>query len=218
MPRSARTRPPAQARSRDTEARILAALRELLEERALDEVSVQEVAARAGVSVGGFYARFASKDHAMAHLLYEGYVAQTVAEAGRVLDPARWEGEPIARVARAYFGLIVETARQHLPVIRELVRRSREAPDEMERNEAWARFREHVHAPFRRLLEARADEITHPDPALAISFAFSACSSALRETVLFGHMQPSMGPIADDVLAAELSRMLCSYLGAPYPG
>lgn len=208
---------PRQARSRDTETRIVQALRALLAEKPLDALSIQDVATRAGVSVGGFYARFASKEHAMLHVLYEGYVAQAIATADEALSPARWYGVPMGPIIHAYFRMMIDVGRDHQGVLREMVRRSRERPDEVAENEAWRLFRDRVHAPFRRLLEARASEITHPDPARAITFGYAACSSALREALLFGHMQPSAGDITDHQLAAELARMLCAYLGVQPP-
>jgi AcrR family transcriptional regulator len=206
-----------QARSRDTQARIVQALRELVAQRAPGDIGVHEIAARAGVSVGGFYARFASKDHALAHVLYEGYVADAVRLAGTALDEARWEGQPIGPIVAAYFRLMVEAGRPHLPVVRELVHRTRENPEEMAGDPAWTRFREAVHAPFLRLMHARRGEITHRDPDLALRVGFSATSSALRETLLFGHMTPAMGPLSDDTLVSELTRMLCAYLGVRPP-
>jgi len=210
-------RAPLQARSRDTQARITEALRELLTEKPLDAIGVQELALRAGVSVGGFYRRFSGKEHALAHLLYEGYVARMEEAAAQVLAPARWEGADTAELVRAYFGMMVEVGLGHLPVLRELVRRHRENPDEMARSEAGQRFRERVHVPFVRLLSGRAGTFSHPDPELALRFAFSGCSSILREAILFPHMQPRMGKLPQGALVEELTRMFCAYLGVPLP-
>ncbi|HEX8696554.1 MAG TPA: helix-turn-helix domain-containing protein [Longimicrobium sp.] len=210
-------RRPQQDRSRETEARILRALAELLRARPFERLSVADVAERAGVSVGGFYARFASKHDALLHLSYEGYVAETAAEAARVLAPGRWRGRGIAPVAEAYFRLVIGGARRHFAVIRELVQRSRADPGGAPGADAYDRFVEVVHEPFRRLLRARLAEVRHPDPELALRVGFSACHSAAREAVLFPHMRPVMGEIADERLAAELARMFCGYLGAPLP-
>jgi AcrR family transcriptional regulator len=208
---------PQQARSRDTQARILAALQALLAEKSVDAIGVQELATRAGVSVGGFYRRFATKEHALAHLLYEGYVTEAVEAADAALAPGRFEGAGTGEVVRAYLEMMESVGRRHLAVLRELVRRHRENPHEMAHSEASARFRERVHAPFLRLLSARADTFGHPDPALALRFAFSGVSSVMREALLFGHMQPAMGPLPEGALVAELTRMFCAYLGVPPP-
>jgi AcrR family transcriptional regulator len=216
-PSPATTRTPRQPRSRQTEERILRAFGELLAEARFEDVSVQQVAGRAGVSVGGFYARFASKDDLLLHAMYAGYVRDALAEAERVLDPARWRGAGIAPIAEAYFALILRVGQDHGAVLREIVHRTRGNPDTVRDSGAWAAFRQDVHEPFRRLLAERIGEVDHPDPPFALRFAFSACSSALRESVLFGHMQPSMGEVDDETMARELARMFCRYLGIPFP-
>ncbi|HYR11946.1 MAG TPA: TetR/AcrR family transcriptional regulator, partial [Longimicrobium sp.] len=84
---SASTRTPQQPRSKKTEERILRAFGELLGGARYEDVSVQQVAGRAGISVGGFYARFASKDDLLMHAMYAGYVHDALAEAERVFAP-----------------------------------------------------------------------------------------------------------------------------------
>jgi AcrR family transcriptional regulator len=214
---SASTRAPRQPRSRQTEERIVRAFGELLDVARYEDVSVQQVAGRAGVSVGGFYARFASKDDLLLHAMYAGYVRDALALAERDLHPARWSGAGIAPIAQAYFALMLRAARDHLPVLREIVHRTRGNPETVAHSAAWAAFRDGVTEPFRALLGERMDEIGHPDPPFALRFAFSAVSSALRESVLFGHMSPSMGAVDEDVMARELARMFCRYLEIPFP-
>lgn len=208
---------PRQQRSRRTEERILRAFGEMLNDARFEDLSVQQVAGRAGVSVGGFYARFASKDDLLLHALYAGYVRDALAEAERVLAPERWTGAGIAPIAEAYWALMLGAARDHLHVLRELVHRTRGNPDALRGSTAWAAFRQGVHEPFRRLLAERIGEVDHPDPPFALRFAFSACSSVLREAVLFGHMEPTMGAVDAPVMARELARMFCRYLGVPFP-
>lgn len=212
----ARTKAPRQPRSRDTEERILRAFGELLAESRFEEISVQQVAGRAGVSVGGFYARFGSKDDALLHLMYAGYVRDALALAERALDPERWKGSGIAPIAHAYFQLMLQAASAHTGVLREIVSRTRVNPDAVAGNAAWAAFRAGVREPFRRLMDERMAEVDHPDPPMALRFAFAACSSALREAALFGHMEPSMGPVDELTLARELARMFCRYLGVAF--
>ena len=52
---------PQQARGRDTHARLVQACLELIEEKPFVQVTIAEIAAGAGVSVGNFYRRFRSK-------------------------------------------------------------------------------------------------------------------------------------------------------------
>ena len=68
MARPAPVRPPLQARSRRTLGRIVEASLVLIAERGRDAVTVQDVVARARVSVGSFYARFSGREELLRHL------------------------------------------------------------------------------------------------------------------------------------------------------
>ncbi|MEP7182008.1 MAG: TetR/AcrR family transcriptional regulator [Betaproteobacteria bacterium] len=68
---------------RQTRARILAASDGLLKERGADGASVDAVMRRAGLTVGGFYAHFASKDELERETLLYGLEASM----DRLLDP-----------------------------------------------------------------------------------------------------------------------------------
>jgi AcrR family transcriptional regulator len=66
------THSPRQARSRSTEAKLLNALESMLDDMFFDQVSIRDLAARAGVAVGTVYRRFKDKD-AMLPVLYQRY-------------------------------------------------------------------------------------------------------------------------------------------------
>jgi AcrR family transcriptional regulator len=212
------TRRAQQTRSRETEERILRAVQELLAEKPLERLSIAEIAARARVSIGGFYARFASKEDALLHLSYESYVADMLRRAADTLDTRRWRGVGMAPIVEAYFRMMIEGGQDHLDVLRELVQRDRSHPEAFLAQDALDRFAEHVHAPFRRLLEERIGEVTHPEPERALTVGFSLAASALREALLFPHMRPPPGPLTHGRLATELTRMLCAYLGVSLAG
>ena len=55
-------RPPKQRRSRESYERVLDAAHTLLEENGFEGFTVQEVAARSGVSIGAIYERFGNKE------------------------------------------------------------------------------------------------------------------------------------------------------------
>ena len=59
---------PVQARSVASYERLVAATRAVLEEKSFDEATVAEIAARAGLTVGAFYARFEDKEALLRHL------------------------------------------------------------------------------------------------------------------------------------------------------
>jgi len=179
--------------------------------------------ARMAEAGGGAFHHLPTPDHIASVIMREvdgistasaSDLALYVAPAAETLDPARWRGRGIAPVARAYFRLIVESTRRHQPLIRELVHRSRGRAASTVAEDAYDRFVATVFDPFLTLLRERTAEVRHPDPALAVRVGFSACQAALREALLCPHMRPTMGEIGDERLIAEITRMLCGYLGA----
>jgi len=80
----------------------------LLNTRDHEAVSVTEIASEAGVSVGSFYRRFASKDAFLLRVVYArlGYAAE---RARADLDPARWRGASAGRIVRAIVDHIIHT-------------------------------------------------------------------------------------------------------------
>ena len=59
------------------------------------------------------------------------------------------------------------------------------------------------------------DQIRHPQPELAIRFAFVMVALVLRELILFNraHLFEAILPIDDELLASKLTRMFLQYLG-----
>jgi len=63
---------PSQKRGRDTQAKLVSATLELLDEANFESLSVADITGRAGVAVGTFYRRFTKKE-ALLPLLYDAY-------------------------------------------------------------------------------------------------------------------------------------------------
>jgi hypothetical protein len=59
------------------------------------------------------------------------------------------------------------------------------------------------------------DQIKHPQPELAIRFAFIIVALALRELILFNraHLFEAILPVDDELLVREITRMFLQYLG-----
>ncbi|MBL8989633.1 MAG: TetR/AcrR family transcriptional regulator, partial [Gemmatimonadetes bacterium] len=110
------SRPPRQARSRATSDAIVAAGLALLAERDFATVTIAEVVDRAGVSIGGFYARFRGKE-ALLHALAEEVLGDCADGLEAALNSRRMAGAPLARVIRAYVRVMIAKFREHRAAI-----------------------------------------------------------------------------------------------------
>jgi AcrR family transcriptional regulator len=199
-----------QERSRRSAERIVAAALELLATKDFDQMSVAEIAARAGLSVGGFYARFLDKAALLEYLDSE-VIEGVLAQARKALSAEALRGASARMVIERYIALAVRTFRKHRRVIAQVSLRSRTSVD--------AAFRERVreanrtlHDLLRARLRERRNEIGHSRPELATDVALTAVSGAMREFVLFGDLRPQFEPLSDRELVAQLTDLFCSYL------
>jgi AcrR family transcriptional regulator len=202
--------PARQARSRRTTERITAAALALLERKTFAQLTVAEIARKAGVSVGGFYGRFRSKDALLQY--FDVTVIEGILErARRELDSERLAGAGARDVVSTYVELAVRMFREHRQVLQQVALRSRTSRDPAfrERIRAANRF---LHGRFRALLEERRAEIGHPEPARAIDLGLTFVSAAMREYVLFAEFRPDFAPIPDRGLVRELTDAFCAYL------
>jgi len=202
---------PQQERSRQTAERITAAALALLERKSFAELTVLEIAGKAGVSVGGFYARFPSKQALLQYFdatLVEGILAR----AARELDSERLADAGARTVVTTYIRLAVQMFRRHRPVLQQVALRSRTSTDPSFKQ----RIREanaFLHGRFRALLDERRAELRHPEPRVAIDLGLTFVSAAMREYVLFAEFRPDFAPLADARLVRELADAFCAYLG-----
>jgi AcrR family transcriptional regulator len=187
---------------------MLDAAEALLAGRGFDEVSVAEIARRAGVTIGAFYARFSDKE-ALLEALEERVTDAVLATVSRATDPRRWEGTTVEAALRSYCRELVEVYRATRGAGRALVLRSRSDPALKRRllrlnSEGPPRVLEFLLAHGR---------IRHPDPKRALQVALLAVRSTLRELILFGETWPGGSPLPPDLLAEELTRLFLGYLG-----
>jgi AcrR family transcriptional regulator len=198
-------RPPRQARSRETLARILDAAEDLLTRKSFDDLSVSEIVRAAGSSVGSFYSRFRDKD-ALLEALRERQASEALARIEAELELARWQGASLAEIARECIALAVRVYRSRAGLNRALLVRGATEPAFGRRAvEVRRRLQEQLAA---RLL-SRREQIRHPDPEAAADFALDLALSLLERRAL----TPEATPVADDELAAELTRVCLAYLG-----
>jgi len=209
--RNRSSRPPRQARSRASERRLLDAARAILARRSFQKISVAQIAAKAGLTVGGFYSRFASKEALLARLEQEVFeetravVARIAELAGRGTAPVDLLRELVTNHVRLY--------RRNGAVVRALIVRSR---SEKHVTEAIRELSRENFAVVASAIAA-SGKVRHPDARLALEFALYSERSVLREAVVFEEGWGRERQWSDAKIAEETIRLVSRYLGLEEP-
>lgn len=198
---SAGIRPPQQARSRRALANVLTAAEEVLAAEGWDDFTMTAVAARAGVSIGGIYRRFESKEQLLAAVkdrllarLEEGVATQLAAAEPRLDSVVRafvraWS-ENLAAGDRVYSDLFrpseafTERGRQAFDITRRL---------------------------FNDAVLPHLAEVRRPQPEKAVAMVFSVITGSLNFRAAARRM-PDKDGISWYDFADELSDMAIGYL------
>lgn len=202
-----RIRPPVQRRSRDTFERMLGSGVALLREGGWDAVTVGAISRSAGVSIGALYGRFA--DRAALHAAIQDRVLDTIeADQARVFGRHAWEDlqarEVVALAVRETVGL----HQRHEQLLRVLLGRIEPDPEMQRRAAASAAG---LAREFTRIVGARADELTHPQPEVAVPFAFRVVTDCLARRVTDAAHGPGR-QLGFKRLGDELVTMVTGYL------
>jgi len=202
-------RSPVQGRSAASLERMLSAAEEVLRTKSFDQAGVAEIAARAGGTVGAFYARFSDKEALLLHLeerLYAEVAELARAHAAAVSDPET----PLGTVVHGLLAASLAFYRKHGGTLRALDLRARTDPALRERMGATNRRSLAAFAPA---VLGRTGEIHHPHPAEAVRFAVLLVGNTLREATLFGTPWLEQARWDDEKLLRELTRAFLAYLG-----
>lgn len=199
-----------QERSRQTAERIVAAALGLLAQKPVEAISVAEIARTAGVSVGGFYARFESKAALFAYL-NANVLEDVVAKARDLFSEDAVRDLDARAIVERYIDMAVRSFRRHRLIFQQIALRSRTSQDEAFRRRVLE-LNVELHDLFRARLAARVAELGHADPGVATDLALTAVSAVMREYLLFGEYRPQFDPVDDERLTSELTDMFCAYL------
>ncbi|MBW2445629.1 MAG: TetR/AcrR family transcriptional regulator [Deltaproteobacteria bacterium] len=218
MPRSAGRKPPRlrsvahpkQARSEATLHRLLDAAELLIQDKGLADVSIPDIVARAGSSVGGFYARFKDKDELL-RALEERFLAQMRDLVDGLSAPARWEDASIADIVRTGVATLLAVFQEHRPLLAAFMERA--AHGQGPELQDILGFRREVSARFVELLHSRHEELAHPDPEVAIDLAIQVLFGLMQQLIVFGEVRVGERRLGEDELATELARIVLHYIG-----
>lgn len=203
---------PKQERSLQTQERLLEATRELLEETVFEKLTIQEIAARAGCSVGTVYGRFKSKD-AILPLLLEMHYEEMEEEIAELFAEDEWRDATLAKRVNAVVDYVASIAIRQPGLIRTLVLRNYQNPESIPASIRASAQRILTHL-YEIVLGARK-EIRHPSPKTAVEIGLLMAVTSCRERiVLTGATHSSTLSLDHKRLIKELKRALLAYLTA----
>ncbi len=211
-PRAAHTavlRAPRQARSRATLDRIVRATQELLETRTFDEISVLEIVARAGSSVGAFYTRFPDKA-ALLDYMDELYALRIVEIGKAVAGERAGPDVTLADEVGGVVNFLLQLHRTQPGLLRTLIVEARRQSEGSFR-ERTRRMNRTIPPVMERLL-AHESEMGHPEPRRAVYLGLLMVFSAIREVVLFPEGLAEFVDYNDEELVRELTGAFLCYL------
>ncbi|NOT08015.1 MAG: TetR/AcrR family transcriptional regulator [Gemmatimonadales bacterium] len=202
---------PQQQRSQVTQDAIVRAFIALTASRPFDEIGVSDIAGKAKISVGGFYARFRSKEALILPVL-DRITAEWRTGVNESLDAVDARKGGISDVFEAYVGQMVSAFRAHRLMLLQL---SRAATGDAAREfaEIVLAFNKDVHGRFRRACLSRRPEIDHPDPDQAVEFALFFASASAREALLGANWRSYEIVPTDAQLIREITCAALRYLG-----
>lgn len=199
-----------QERSEKTVQRILDCGIELFRSGELGTTSVPAIAERAGVSVGGFYARFPSRED-LQRAVVERLLQERHASVKSALAEDALRGLTAREVVRAYAEALVRLFggrdRELLRRISSHVRNDPELPS----SRAIRQFNQEANSLLREALLARRAEMGRDDAEAAIAFFDLATSATAREVLFFGGTGLCEG-LAKKTLVDQLTDLGCRLL------
>ena len=174
-------RPPQQRRSQESLERVLQAGFELLQERGFDGFTLQEVSARANVSIGSIYARVPSRE-SLIKAVYERAMVWTEEQTEPLEQAAHRPGTTREQIE----AIVAEMGTQmlaHGDVLRVFMRQAPLEPWIMERA---AEKSKRTCAVFTQAMLEHRDEIRHEDPELAVDAAWRIVYNTTARRITHG--------------------------------
>ena len=203
---------PKQERSALTQAAILQAARDTIDEGGIESLTISGVAARIGLTTGAFYARFRNKDALLAALFAETLVANEDALASLRREIST-SPAPLPEVISTFVPRAMKLTRDNTALFRLFGSDHRGRQSERDRA---IRILEAAAEPIQALLHERSDEFSHPDPDLAGAMLVVIMQGIVDWALLLRQSPNPVVPTDDRALANEIIRTLSGYLGMDF--
>ncbi|WP_417494016.1 TetR/AcrR family transcriptional regulator [Maricaulis sp.] len=207
-------RPAKQSRSKLTRDKLVAALEHLLRQRSFEDISIADLAAEAGLSVGTVYRRFENRD-ALIPVIFELYAARVTQFAASPSGKLALEPEDGLRTALRQMvsqGWKFLTAEAHLVRAAHLYARLR--PDLV--GDEWEAFLEMAVASSLALIEHFGDEVSISGRREAAEIVTYLLNTSLIERALYPQDGPAFAlTMSDEEFTAAMADAIYGYLTAP---
>lgn len=201
-------RVPRQKRSRESLERMLEATTELIREEGLEALTIAGMVARAGLSVGAFYARFPDKT-ALLHAAQESFHSRFEPMIREEMVAETRDCATLAEAVKAAVEVLIRNVTGEQELSRAFMALSVFDPVMRARGELVNRQRRGM---LSEILLAHRDEIGHPDPELAIDVAYGMYAAVVRGRLIFGLEHELYYGINNQTFFNELKRALGLYL------
>ncbi len=174
---------PIQSRSQQTLERILASSTELIAEQSYEDLTIADIASRASISVGGFYARFKNKE-ALFRTLRDRLSAETQQRITQA-QARNWDSASLQGLVTLVVAGNAELYEKYRGVLRITHLKSRGLIDS-DQDTAISAYNSKLVSSMETLFLAKREEIQHRQPRPAIRIAIACMASMLREAIVFG--------------------------------
>lgn len=206
---------PRQARSRESETKLIKATVEVLGQYGLEGATVPRVAEYAGLTPGAIYRRFPDKNALMERCILRILEDQLV-HLKKVFTTEVAQQSSIQALIEGITRTTLASYRKNAKLIRAL-RQFVRASDHLAFKRKAVQLENGAVEHLSDVLMTHQKHMRHPHPKSALTMAFLMVSATLAELVLAGDtaekLQPPV-PTDDQFLERELARMFLSYIGA----
>jgi AcrR family transcriptional regulator len=199
-------RHPTQSRSRESTEALLEIGRRLIEQRGVDDCSMNEVAAAAGSSVGALYFRFGNKEQFVSEVMRRQVDATRQQLSNHLAEIGATASSP-SQVIEAAVKWIVREFTENQGLLRAQIRRALDRPEE------WQPFqnigRELVEGTIRildRFPDVQRDQEWQKHVRVAMQMILGTLNNAIIN-------RPGPLGLSDKATTYELSRAATRYLG-----
>lgn len=204
---------PKQQRSRESREKLINATERLLISRGDVDFSLADVSGQSGISIGGIYRRFESKE-SLVRAVQERLYERMDAEARQLEREASQAGGSLTNRLPVLVSGFANLLREHAPLLKAIVEATWSDP--IAARHGMAAYQAHA-IRFRMLLLDHRAEIKHEDPEHAANFCHSCTFELVASHFGFGR-RSSSSKSSWPALVSDIQRLCFSFLMTSVPG